>query len=117
MRPRRLLPSLGLCLALLAPATTLASPASPDADPVPPDPFRLEDRSIQGDPAGLPDPFSRRPAAGEPASRLKNPFVARAPRCPVRTTDGGVVIQRPSSVVCEPGPDADPRLPDPFVRR
>jgi hypothetical protein len=82
----------------------------------PRDPFATRGATQQAAPEPRPDPFAA-PSSGAPVTEakvgLKDPFSIRAPECPVRTTDQGVVIQRPTNTDCRPAPNTS-SLRDPW---
>ena len=103
MRLMRSTPLIVGLMALLCGATAnAADPRDPfGQSATAPTPTSMEDER--------PDPFgpARQPIDHEPLG-LKDPFTVRAPSCPLRTTDDGVVIQRPTSAVCQLTPQASP---------
>jgi hypothetical protein len=116
MRPLDLLvASTCLACALLSPAVHAADPSGPS------DPFAAAPATSADYTAPLPlvDPFAVTPAS-EPAAEpveaaLADPFAAApAPACPVRTTESGLVIQRPSAAACPPEVE-EVGLRDPFA--
>ncbi len=107
MRPTRLLAL--VCFL----GTALAGISAQAAPPV--DPFAPARPALGDTRAPLPDPFedSRTPS-GSRTPALKDPFARTAPVCPVRTTDNGIVIQRPANVACDSLPRTH-ALADPFA--
>ena len=109
MRPRLL----GLICSIPLLATLMGSGEALAAEPR--NPFEAAP-AVSPTSQALPDPFaSTNTPTGEPSSRLKDPFAVHAPDCPKRTTDEGVVIQRPSRANCKREPTAS-RIHDPWPR-